>query len=86
MLETRNKWEIEVERSVAWTNSMVKYKSIIVYARFKWFKCDICRLVLVDTGNLVKSILVSKEFWDRREGNSEVGFQSRNCREGRKGS
>ena len=33
------------------------------FLKYKLFKSDISGLVLVDTGNLVKVALVSKEFW-----------------------
>ena len=33
------------------------------FLKYKLFKSDISGLVLVDTGNLVKGALVSKEFW-----------------------
>ena len=62
--QTRDKWEVEVEQSIARPNSIVKEKGKTVYARFKWFICDIFGLALVDTRNLVKITLVSKEFWD----------------------
>ena len=65
---TQDKWQVEVKQSTARTNSIVKDKGDTVYARFKWFKHDIFGLSLVDTGNLVKSTLVSKEFWTSWEG------------------
>ena len=53
-----------VEQSIARTNSIVKDKGNTVYVRFKWFKNYIFGLALVDTWNLVKITLASKEFWD----------------------
>ena len=60
--QTQDKWEVAVEQSIAQTNSIVKDKGNTAYAQFKWFKHDIFGLALVDTRNLVKSTLVSKEF------------------------
>ena len=70
--QTQDKWQVEVEQSIARTNSIVKDKDNTAYARFKWFKHDIFGLALVDTGNLVKSTLVSKEFWDLMGGKVTV--------------
>ena len=70
--QIRDKWEVEIEQSIARTNSIVKDKGNTAYARFKWFKRDIFGLALVDTGNLVKSTLVSKEFWDLMGGKVTV--------------
>ena len=41
------------------------------YAEFKLYKREIYRLALVDTGNLVRATLVSKEFWDEISGDIE---------------
>ena len=60
--QTQDKWKVEVEQSIARTNSILKDKGNMAYAQFKWFKHDIFGLALVDTRNLVKSTLVSKEF------------------------
>jgi len=39
-----------------------------LYAKFKKYKIEIYGLALVDTGNLVTSTLVSKEFWETVKG------------------
>jgi len=39
-----------------------------LYAKFKKYKNEIYGLALVDTGNLVTSTLVSKEFWETVKG------------------
>ena len=39
-----------------------------LFLKYKLFKSDISGLVLVDTGNLVKGALVSKEFWEMMGG------------------
>ena len=38
------------------------------YVKYKLFKCDVYGLALVDTENLVKGILISKEFWEMMGG------------------
>ena len=57
---------------IARTKSIVKDKDNTVYGRFKWFKRYIFGLAQVDTGNLVKSTLESKEFWDLMGGKVTV--------------
>ena len=54
------------------------------YAKFKLYKREIYGLALVDTGNLVRAKLVSKEFWDEISGDieEECNFKSRNSRQG----
>ena len=47
--------------------SMKKLKeddNTTLYGKFKKYKNEIYGLALVDTGNLVTSTLVSKEFWE----------------------
>ena len=38
--QIRDKWEVEIEQSIARTNSIVRDKGNTAYARFKWFKRD----------------------------------------------
>ena len=43
------------------------------YVKYKLFKLDIYGLALVDTGNLVKGTLVSREFWEMIGGKCQQG-------------
>ena len=68
-------WEEELERELLLnmprTHSVSQNKGLPAYARLKMFRREIYGLALVDTGNLVKATLVSKEFWDEISGDIE---------------
>ena len=68
-------WEEELQRELLLnmprTHSVSQKKGLPAYARFKIFRREIYGLALVDTGNLVKATLVSKEFWDEVSGDIE---------------
>ena len=73
-------WEDELQRELLLnmprTHSVSQNKGLPAYARFKIFRREIYGLALVDTGNLVKATLVSKEFWDEVSGDIE-GLEQR---------
>ena len=65
-LRPQGKLEKKVIRLEELENSMKKIEKEdpkTLFLKYKLFKSDISGLVLVDTGNLVKGALVSKEFW-----------------------
>ena len=62
--EEMRSWEEELILNLNSMSKEGKDDRRTSYVKYKLFKRDIYGLALVDTGNLVKGTLVSKEFWD----------------------
>ena len=62
--EEMRSWEEELILNLNSMSKEGKEDRRTSYVKYKLFKRDIYGLALVDTGNLVKGTLVSKEFWD----------------------
>jgi len=64
LVEEVKSWEEELILNLNSMSKEGKDDRRTSYVKYKLFKRDIYGLALVDTGNLVKGTLVSKEFWD----------------------